>query len=406
MDCPNFQMIEVKKARFGSSVYKLCRGSQRETWGGYAKKVDLRPKVSGKVLDPNWRGRFSGGSRKDRNLAKGKITKAEMKGDIDSDREEFVGATQKARKQIRDARQRANARKFQAYRDQALGDPHVWPCAYCYVFHPVTQEKMDCLNLGTMPRCYKCNRLKPPHPGSAEFEDTRWMCTVCSTEEYTISGIYYNCPDCWEEFDPEVNLWHFRKQKPVLAKASKALGFTLTEPSAPVDAQGGSHRRRPGKRRGGKRHKKQQPSEPCLEPAAGADEVDEESFESDDDETVRRPRAKPRMNRHSTSRSLRLQPPTATRTLITAGLLLSSMPTGVEGTGMDVQVSAATGAIVALMAAVIMTIRRTYEAADSVIGAVENVTIHFVHEVGEESVKIVPLLIGIFITQIVKVCRT
>ena len=143
VDCPNFQKIEVKHAKFGSSVYKLCRGSQRETWGGYAKKVDLRPKVSGKVLDPNWRGRFSGGSRKDRNLAKGEITKAEMAGDVESDREETVKATLKARERIHDARLRANARKLQAYKDEALADPYVWPCAHCYVFHPITKEKMD-----------------------------------------------------------------------------------------------------------------------------------------------------------------------------------------------------------------------------------------------------------------------
>ena len=52
----------------------------------------------------------------------------------------------------------------------------------------------------------------------------------------------------------------------------------------------------------------------------------------------------------------------------------------------------------ALVTAMLMTIRRTYEAADSVIGAVENVTVQFVHEVGEESIKVVPLLIGVFIT--------
>ena len=58
-----------------------------------------------------------------------------------------------------------------------------------------------------------------------------------------------------------------------------------------------------------------------------------------------------------------------------------------------------------MVAALIMTIRRTYEAADSVIGAVENVTVQFVHEMGEESIKVVPLLIGVFITAILLLLR-
>ena len=79
------QKIEIKKAKFGSSVYKPCKGNQRETWGGYAKRIDLRPKVPRKVLEPNWRGRFSGGSRKDRHFAHGEVTEAELAGDVDPD---------------------------------------------------------------------------------------------------------------------------------------------------------------------------------------------------------------------------------------------------------------------------------------------------------------------------------
>ena len=48
------------------TVYVQCTGSQMHTWGGYVRVADVKPLLSMREVDPNWRGKFQSGSRSQR----------------------------------------------------------------------------------------------------------------------------------------------------------------------------------------------------------------------------------------------------------------------------------------------------------------------------------------------------
>ena len=70
--CPNYYK--------DGNVPRPCNGSQADTWGGYVRPDEIRPLLSQRDRNPNWRGRFSGGPRSLRAKAKLELAEAEIKG--------------------------------------------------------------------------------------------------------------------------------------------------------------------------------------------------------------------------------------------------------------------------------------------------------------------------------------
>ena len=191
---------------------------------------------------------------------------------VDPDRAAIVEATLKARQSVSDARQRQKDRRIEALRKRLNEDPYRWPCAQCYV------GNKDLYNFGEATKCYKCCRPKPSAE-DCDYEHTRWKCTNCSTDEFTISGMFESCPDCGQEFDFSQDWWAIPDQR---TEADPTLVM------APEDVGAGDQGKKPRKR-GGKKHKKRavsQPRVPCPEPAAGADERFRSHQESSSEEEV------------------------------------------------------------------------------------------------------------------------
>ena len=79
-----------------------------ETWGGYVRSLDIKPVLNRRDIDPNWRGRFSGGSRSARSKAKTPLTQEEMdeRAGADPERHTVVETTLMARDAVRGTRAR------------------------------------------------------------------------------------------------------------------------------------------------------------------------------------------------------------------------------------------------------------------------------------------------------------
>ena len=76
-----------------------------------------------------------------------------------------------------------------------------------------------------------------------------------------------------------------------------------------------------------------------------------------------------------------------------------------EVEGVDLNVAAAGWSLlVASSVSVLFAILRTYDAVDIVIEAVESSTVHFVSAVGDESVKAIPMFMGMFIILLLISC--
>ena len=126
---------------------------------------------------------------------------------------------------------------------------------------------------GTSLQCRKCNR---PRPEPDSEQSWRWMCPVCSRDDFTMSGEYTHCTDCGRKCDYATDPhWQMR--------------FALAESGEQGGGGGDAQdQKRKRKKRGGKRQKKAPPpSEPGLVPAAGAES-------SEDSAGYTRPTAKRR----------------------------------------------------------------------------------------------------------------
>jgi hypothetical protein len=73
---------------------------------------------------------------------------------------------------------------------------------------------------------------------------------------------------------------------------------------------------------------------------------------------------------------------------------------GVENTA-----SAAVAVLVAATIASMLVIRRSVDAVDVVIGAVENKTVEFVGAVGDEGIRMIPVVLGIFVVLLLILSR-
>jgi hypothetical protein len=130
IECPNYLKVEIKGSKFGSGMHRLCKGSQRETWGGYVRGADLKPQLTMREHDPNWRGKFSGGARAQRQRAKEGLTEEEiLEGfGVDDARTAVIQSTLKARGQVRDARHRQKEKRVERMHDALREDQATWPC--------------------------------------------------------------------------------------------------------------------------------------------------------------------------------------------------------------------------------------------------------------------------------------
>ena len=77
--CVNFKKIHGGEPV--ETLYTRCTGSQIHSWGGYVRVTDVKPLVSIRELDPNWRGRRPSSMRTRRALAKTPLTEAERRGE-------------------------------------------------------------------------------------------------------------------------------------------------------------------------------------------------------------------------------------------------------------------------------------------------------------------------------------
>ena len=86
-ECPNFLKIETEGSKFGSGKFRPCGGLQAEIWGCYVRGADLKPTLNYRDHDPEWRGKYSGGARAQRQKAKVSLTEAEELGRLTDDAE-------------------------------------------------------------------------------------------------------------------------------------------------------------------------------------------------------------------------------------------------------------------------------------------------------------------------------
>ena len=92
-------MIRVpsrKACKPGAEVYRACLGTQETAFGGYVLDGDCptSTRVSQRIRDPHWRGKYTGGSHKSRAKAKEhQLTEEEIKAgqeQLDSKTQELV----------------------------------------------------------------------------------------------------------------------------------------------------------------------------------------------------------------------------------------------------------------------------------------------------------------------------
>ena len=186
-----------------------------DTWGGYVRGAEIKPAPgrNRRDEDPNWRGKFSGGSRSVRVKAQFILNVEELQGHVgdDPDRAALVAQTLEARGQLKDTRDRKKIRIADAKQAAVDADPFKWPCVRCVIENEepdgsggVLKLKRDLFNLSSAAVCWKCTHPRPD-PDSAE--SVRWKCPECSTDEYTLSGAYPTCPDCGRDYNEEEDEW-------------------------------------------------------------------------------------------------------------------------------------------------------------------------------------------------------
>ena len=101
--CPNFMKVKSRNkiAKYGTARFAHCKGSQADTWGGYVRGAEIKPPPGRSRRDeyPDWRGKFSGGSRSVRVKAQQILSFEELEGQVpdDPNRAALVARTLQAR---------------------------------------------------------------------------------------------------------------------------------------------------------------------------------------------------------------------------------------------------------------------------------------------------------------------
>ena len=394
LNCPNFVRVKGKKpSRFGTANFKRCGGSQSETWGGYVRGADTKPPPgrSRRDEEPNWRGKFTGGSHSRRAKAKTDLTTEESLGDVglDPERGDLVRSVLEARAKVKGSRARKKQRVADAKRAAVMNDPGRWECPRCVEeFTDAEREpdpgRRDVYNESTRMSCWKCSTDRPA-PGS--LEAIRWKCPRCSTDDYTVCGNCSRCEDCDRPYNKKTDYWWRIPDPPAVASSSGGAGDNTAKKS---------------RKRGGRKHKRHVPqsSDPGHAPDADADDDDEEG---DDDEAPsgawgQRVFPQPRGRKRSR--------PTAGGRGVASSLAVAcvvTLPTMVRGVEL---LQPATVVPVGLLALLGLVCRRSYEAFDTVVAAVEsstvnvvaaveNTTVDLVEAVGQESARAVPVIFGV-----------
>ena len=235
--------------------------------------------------------------------------------------------------------------------------------------------------MGSSSKCWKCS-FPAPEPGSKEA--VRWKCPDCSTDDFTICGSVYTCPDCNRDYDRDTDEW-FELQIPT--ERSTSAGGSAGGAGASVPKK--------KRKRAGRRHKKgvAQSSDPRQEePDADADYPSTEEYE---EEAPEAPPPWRRTRSNVVSGGRRIAAPMAV-------VCAAALPTVVDA--VDV-FQPTTVLAVGFVTVIGFMSRRSYEASDTVVGAVEASTVEFVEAVGHESTKVVPVLVGILITLLLVLLR-
>ena len=384
-NCPGWIKIHNPEAKYGSAQFQRCGGSQAESWGGYVRKDD---KAGSRIQTsrmrewwPEWRGKYSGGSRSQRVRAKEPLTEAELKGEVPEDpaRAEVVAKTLDAKQKVRMAAFRQKNARAERTRLEVEADPHAWRCAHCVA--TVTDEdgvevKRDVKNFGIMGKCFKCNRFRPSPESWARF---RWFCPECSRMDYTMPGDASRCRDCGYKADWEKDAYF---EMPFLQ--------TVT-----AGAPGAQRKKR---KRGGKKVKKAAPAwqggtwvqQPNDQDQAAQERVQTPSDDETSDEAPVPPWHVKRGKVVSGGRGVK--PGVGVAVFVTLPFVCRTMPV--------LQPASAIG--VGLVALLSLTFRRSYEVMDTVAAAVENTTVDFIGTVGHEASRVVPLIgqlaLGVLLT--------
>ena len=157
------------------TFYSRCTGSQLHTWGGYVRVADVKPLVSMREMDPDWRGRHTSGSKAQRERAKTPLTEAERRGERTTRAEaadlvlnpdlvsvEETVAVLASREGVRRSRRTNVLSRYARTHRAVQDDPYHWPCSLCY--YDFTDENnvfTDLLNFGSADRSFKCS--SPTH---------------------------------------------------------------------------------------------------------------------------------------------------------------------------------------------------------------------------------------------------
>ena len=261
IDCPCFvRRAGNLESRFGNASFKRCGGSQSETWGGYVRGADSKPPPgrSKRDEDPNWRGKYSGGSRSQRAKAKTELTEEETRGECtDQDRAEVVQKVLEARTKIKDMRLSKKQRTFAGKRAEVMADPDKWECPRCVEEFSDDDNASGCgwrdvYNRSTNVSCWKCSIARP---GPYTAQGIRWKCPDCSTDVYSICGDQDDCPDCGRPYRKKDDFW-----------------WRIPDPPATSSSAGASaDTRKKGRKRAGKKHKKLPPQSSESGPGPAAD---------------------------------------------------------------------------------------------------------------------------------------
>ena len=234
--------------------------------------------------------------------------------------------------------------------------------------------------------CRKCQKPRPVESHSSVdtryYENIFWKCkgTERYAQNYAISGSVWNCPECREKFD-----WiqtHYELEEPPSEEDVEVI-----QPwCGGMAANSNPFAKRPkGKKRGGAENRKNvvQSGEPSHEPAADAGNRGTRMRDTASDDSDSPDRKKER--RVSSVQGHKLG-------------LICMIAVGQVGYAEGVVDGTTTATVTLLVASTtagMFVIRRSVDAVDVVIEAVENKTVEFVSAIGDEGIKFIPIVFGI-----------
>ncbi len=406
VDCPNYVRHQDPNARFGSSQFELCNGSQTTTWGGYVCTKDLDERTFGQPSQASVnRGRFSGSMARNRKIAKVDISHLVEAGPAASEEEEKVrqaeiAKVEDARANVKKTRQRQKLSRQARMKQEVEADPRNWQCPNCYN-EDEQGKKSDVQMRSDKAVCRKCSVRRPGY--DEYWAGARWMCPECSSDTYTISGHRTECPDCGRSVDWDQDAWWWmpRMEENEPRRASGSAGQCPFRHEPRQDPGPGADQPPKKRKRGGKKHRKKSP--PRTVPDEAEDSEDrvrrhDDDAESSDSFQRRKPNPNDPESRKWSGGARRARVSVPVSTLPLGAVVLSSL--AVTSAGQPIAVNHATSAVVLGVTALGIILQRGYQTVDIVLQAAENQTVEVIKAVGETSIGIMPVIAGAIVTMI------